>query len=353
MPHEDLHSLLGVKWYDGLLVRSHHLLHTDNRAAALFSEAAGLGSDQPGILDIGPGPSGPSQLVKIGKFHRGKDSGAAKIALGLLRPFRSLAPDGSLILAIPNDRGAVGVPTTGVEAEFRAASGGVKNGLVCIRQESREDLGLKTGANQDRSVELTYPGIQVEIVPYDRYVSHLRSDLRDSTPIALLSFEGDQAQIDSAFIPPVVRLKLIEFFEPGALDSLASSLNQLLEISSEYVAAGRALYTRTDVEPGIVTRYNSYQILNAILLGKSGLFSNLGDMSPAGFLRDVMHPLARWLDQYWRGLEERRSNLSQLSDAGAGVRELTVQDLCARTDNLLLMSRDLIHRVNDAIGEIG
>lgn len=112
-------------------------------------------------------------------------------------------------------------------------------------------------------------------------------------PIASLAVEGERAEIDSSYIPPVTRLSFIDLFDTCVVGSLVKLLEELFDASSDKLAAGGYVFSDESLGAEMRVRYNYYHVLNAMLLGKSGMLRNLADLSPVKFLYDLMHPLSR------------------------------------------------------------
>ena len=109
MPDETSQDFLAVRWYDGLLVRSDHLVQADARVSALSSQLAKVVLDQAGLMHIDSDMTMGSQLVEVAGLRR-QDDGSTRISLNILKPFRGVSPDGHIIIGLPNKKQTRGLP---------------------------------------------------------------------------------------------------------------------------------------------------------------------------------------------------------------------------------------------------
>jgi hypothetical protein len=353
MSPRSIEDFLGVKWYDGLLVKSDHFMHAGSRALSLFSEACAAAVDQPGILDIESQAPMGVQLVEvenIAKMASGRD---IEISFNIMRPFRSLAPDGGIILALPNKKGYRGAPACTIVCRLSSASRELVKYFVLLKQDPKSELSVKKMYKPDHPIELEYPGLQVELAEEGKYRDLILSDYRSSTPVAMIHVEGDKAEMDASYIPPVVALKHVEFFNAGLVDSIMKLTAELSEVTLQYLAAGGIVFSREGVGPELRTRYNYYSVFNAMLLSKTGMLRNLPNFSPYRFFYEFMYPLSTWLDHYIESLGESRSSMTAVSEISAKIRGFSHTDLWMGTSAFLNVSRDFIYRVSETIREIG
>ena len=351
MARDNVEGFLAVKWHDGLMVRSDHFLHTDARVSALFSEAVKVFFDQPGLAQIRSDATVSSQLVGIENVRPKGEGETLEITLNVLSPFLGLTPDGGIVVGIPNTKGSLAMPATAVKVEIQ--SGKRADYLLCAKQKTNEELNIRKICAEDRVIELSYPGLQVDAVTAERYKSLISTEYANCVPVALLRAEEDEAEIAPSYIPPVTRLRLADFFQRGAVTSLAQLLLRLSDVSSEYIGAGGYLFSREEVGVEVRTRYYNYHLLNALLLAKSGMVRDLSEFSPVRFFHELMFPLARWFDQYYGTLKERKSSMAPLATASSRIRELSGTDLFAGTETILALSNDFVFKIIEAIKEIG
>lgn len=350
MAYDAADDFLTVRWYDGLLVRCDHLLQTDARVSALFSQIARIALDQPGLIHIDSDMAVGSQLIEVAGVRR-EEAGGTRVSFNVLRPFRAVSPDGHFIIGLPNSSRAPGVPAPEVSGLIGSDQTATSY-LVCAGQGDSVDVNLKRARTAEQPIELAYPSLRIELVPPELCVNHSGSGYPACLPLALLAVEGEKAEIDTSYFPPVVMLKLIEFFNTDVVSALLRALEELCQVSTEYLAAGGHLFSREGVSVDLRTRYNYYHVLNAILLSRSGMLRRFRELSPSGLLDGMMYPLTRWFDQYYDSLKERRASLTPLATLSSKLRALSGKDLCVRTDDLLALSLEFVMGINDTIREI-
>jgi hypothetical protein len=343
-------DFLTVRWYDGLLVRCDHLLQTDARVSALFSQIARIALDQPGLIHIDSDMAVGSQLIEVAGVRR-EDTGGTRISFGVLRPFRGVSPDGHFVIGLPSGARVPGAPAPELSGSIDPDQT-APSYLVCAAQEDSEDVNVKRARTAEQPIQLAYPGLSIELVPPEHYASNSGSDYAGHVPLALVAVEGDKAEINTSYFPPVVVLKLIEFFNTDVVNALSRALEELCQVSTEYLAAGGSLFSREGVSVDLRTRYNYYHVLNAMLLSKSGMLRRFRDISPSRLLNEMMYPLTRWFDQYYDSLKDRRASLAPLSGLSSNLRALSSKDLWMRSDELLALSLEFVMGINDTIREI-
>jgi hypothetical protein len=352
MERFDAENYLSVRWYDGLLVRSDHLSHVDARMATLFSEALRVATDQPGLLRIDARSRAASQLIEVrGSQRKGRED-KVEADISLLRAFLGAAPDGTLVVGLPNRGGPRGIPVTDIKLVVPTSPGRRSEYLLCAAQDEVEDLNLKKMSSADESIDLAYPGIGIEAVTVKRYKDSLMTDYRGFIPLALVSVEGEEVKPDPAYIPPVARLGLVSFFDTEIVKSLSRLIDILCSTSVGYVAAGGHLLSHEGVGVELRTRFNFYQVLSAFMLSKSGLLMDIEDLSPMTFFCELMYPLSRWFERYYESLKEQKTSLAGLAAAATSIRLLSKTDLHVRTDEFLTWSRDLVFGLNETLKEL-
>ncbi len=349
-----LEDLLGVKWYDGLLVNSSHLSHLDARVSILVSEACAALNDQPGLIDEDPAGRSRYQLIEIDGHLKKED--ALEVTLNITRAFRAVSPGGDVILAIPNNLPRSGIPTTTLRARLPLESEG--DYLVCIRQQLRNDLKIEATDESGEPMELVYPGLDVELVRIDDFKNRLTADLRDSVAVALISSIGGELTVDSDYIPPVARLEFVRSFDEALVGSLNALLSDLYRVISGLVESSRTAFSKEGVGADLMSRLTDYQILKAFLLSKQGILHHLNRLSPARFFFDIAYPLARWWVEYYQKQLKTVSSageqtpLKRLFDLGNRLMERSHEDLAAGTSFVLYESRDFIEGLNRELGVI-
>lgn len=349
MLSDKVKNLLSINWYDGLLVRSDHLLHADNRVLSLLSELCNLAVDQPGVAYIDSQTTVTSQLIEIEDSALNEDENEVEISFSILRPFLGISPSGNIIIAVPNTKSREGIPSANIKAQLKLSTSDDAPHLVCVRQESKTELNIPKSSKPDQQIELAYPGIKIDITTTEQYKSNILTTYRDSIPIALLLQEGDRPKLQQTYIPPVVRLKQVNFFDTGIVDSLSRLLVDLSDALSRWFVAGGRTAFRPDAATGFREQYSYYQLMNAILLSKSGLLRNIGELSPIRFFDELIYPLVKWYEQFYGNLKERRDYFNSIAKAGRDLAALSHLDLYTCTNILLHLSRDFVFKLSDMV----
>jgi hypothetical protein len=351
MQQDRTEALLGVKWYDGLLVRCDHLAHTDSRILNMFSESIGIASEQPGLIHVDSRNSVDSHLVSIKGLR--KQGEALEITFRVLHPFISLAPDRNLVMAMPDGKGQAQGTSPETKIPFPPPNRVAKEYLLCLQQAGGQDLSVKKMCNADEFIDLVYPTVTGDLVDPDRYMNYFRTKCRSSTPVALVVTDGNTVDVAASYVPPMTKLEVVRHFDNAILDSLENLMAELTEVVLGYLRGGGHVISRADVGVDLRTRYNYYNVLSSLLLSKAGLVRNLGGTSPVRFLNEIMYPLATWFDQYLGSLKERRHSLAEADAAASKVRLLSGSDVCLRTDHLLTYSREFLYELNETLKEMG
>lgn len=351
MQQDRTEALLGVKWYDGLLVRCDHFAHSDSRVLSMFSEAVGLASEQPGLIHVDSNTSVDSNMVSVKSLP--KREASLEVTVRILRPFMSLAPDRSMIIAIPNGKGQRGIAQSDAKVRIPSTSREAKEYLLCVQQAGSEDLSVRKMCNSDEYIDLVYPAVTAELVHPNRYLTHFHTKCKRSTPVALLATDGETVSMIGSYIPPVTKLSLVRLFDNGIVESLENLIAELTEVVLGYLRAGGHVISREDVGVDLRTRYNYYNVLSALLLNKTGLVKDLAGISPVRFLHEIMCPITIWFGQYLVSLKERQHSMAKAAAAASKVRSLSGTDICLRTDHLLAYSREFLYELNETLKEMG
>jgi len=350
MAQSEIEDFLSVKWCDGLLVNCDHLLHTDKRTDILLGEICSLTFDQPGLIDVDTSSSIVSQLIEIESFRQNGDD-SYELGINILRPFKFITPNGGLLVAIPNNESKLGIPNSKIKCQISPQTRSREDYLVCVRQKFSEELHIKKMYRRDAATELTYPGLQIELLTKEQYRNNIFADYIDYSPIASISIEDENAELDASFIPPLAKLRNTNLFETGLISSIGNLLEELRVSSSRYIIAGGNILSRKDVN--LRTRYSHYLILNSLLLAKSGLIKDMANISPIGFYHGLLYPLVKWLDQYQNSLDKQQSALSDILASHTKVKELSWEDIFIGTGDLLRLGRNMIFQLNDYLKDIG
>jgi hypothetical protein len=350
-----LEDLLSINWMDGLLVGSTHLLHSDRRVDSLLGEACGALLDQPGLIGDDSGGRTPNQLIEIESQTAGDNE--ISLSLHITRGFQAFSPGGGLIFGIPNAQTRFGVPAASIRASVQTRSGDA-DFVVCARQDIRDDLKIetKTGDN-DEVIELSYPGLAIDIVEVSDYKSRVTQDLSDSVAIGSLGQTGGEVVVDSEYVPPVVRLETVASFDDGLVASLITLLTDLYRLSYELVQTSGAASAQGQIGADLLNRRSDYETLRTFLMAQLGTIKGLGRISPTRFLRDIVIPVATWWRQYYdqqfKQTSGEGSPVKRLFNQANALTELTPGDLSAGTGEFLRDTRKFIEGVAHEIGLIG
>jgi hypothetical protein len=337
MANGEIERLLGVRWFDGLLVRQDHFAHSDSRFLAFLSESCALVIDQPGLFFIDSHTRSGSQLVSIEKTIQ-KDDDTIEVFLNILRPFQAVTANGTILMGLPNNNNQPGIPSPSIKTKITSSNRDELTFLICVKQVVNAEPKFEKNYGSDNSIELIYPSLQAVLVKPDDFNQNLFNGYELSIPLALLKYNRDKPEIDSSYIPPVIRLKQVEFFDTGVVSMLSKTIDDICEISARYLSAGHNIFSQGDISMDLRARYNYYHVLNALLLSKSGITKRLEELSPVRFLDEIMVPIAKWFDQYYRILKKRGSNADSVAKACEAILSIPRIAIYTRTDALLKLS---------------
>lgn len=356
MSNRRLEDLLSVNWIDGLLVGSTHLLHSDRRVDSMLGEACGALLDQPGLISDDSGGRTPNQLIEIESQTAGDNE--ISLSLHITRGFQAFAPGGDLVLGIPNAQTRFGVPAASIRASVPAQGDGDADFVVCARQDIRDDLKIEAKVdNNDEVIELSYPGLSIDIAEVSDFKTRITQDLSDSVAIGLVGLSGGEVIVDNEYVPPVVRLETVASFDDGLVASLITLLHDLYRLSFELVQTSGAASAQGQIGADLLYRRSDYETLRTFLMGHLGTIKGLGRISPTRFLRDIVIPVATWWRQYYdRQFKQtggEGSPVKRLFDQANTLTEMTPGDLCVGSGEFLRNTRKFIEGVSHEIGLIG
>jgi len=349
MRNTQLEDLLAIKWHDGLLVHSGHLTHVDARTSGLMAAACSAMILQPGLLEDDPGSRTLRQLISIDQFTAEGDQ--LDVSFEITRGFRALSSTGALVIGVPNKTSRSGVPTTTVTATMTTAEG---DQIVCVRQRSDEELRVMKSQGDNDPLGLEYPRLDIDIVPRSDITSHARTRFGDAVPIGVISYGNGKLEVDSEYIPPVLRLTSVSSFDENIVGVISTLLLDLYASVSQTVEGGAA----ATVGAGLMSRVVDYQVLKSFLLGHHGTFQTLAQTSPTSLLLVIMKPIAVW----WREHYEKQFKTTDSSGESTGVKRMldhsnelismTPEDLFIGTGELLYRAKDLLEGLNSELSVI-
>jgi hypothetical protein len=335
----EIRSLLGVNWFDGLLVSSAHLSHADERVQAYFTSMAHTTMDQPGLVGGREGSATSHQLVEIAS--QSKADGLINISLNLTRAFQTVTPGGTLTVGIPNTDKRAGVPTTSIPATLKEVHSG--DFLICVRQRLNESLTIRSDRSNGHNIQLSYPDLELALTPPAEYSQKITSEFESFAPIGLLSAIDGQLVVDTEYIPPLSRLDLAGSFDSGLVPSVKQLLHDLSRTVAELVRSGVAATAEGKVGVDFMTRQAEYEALNAFLLSKIGTIHHMDRMSPFGLLREVVYPVASWWQlHYARNFQQSaadHSSVKKLLGLANRLTAISYSDVCAGSQETLRQTR--------------
>jgi hypothetical protein len=307
-------GLLGVKWYDGLLVSSEHMAHSDERVSSLLAEACRGLMDQPGVIGFEGETNTPSQLFSV--HSTGASENGVTLELSISRSFVAMTPAGVITTALPGKGTGAGVPTRtfsiAVAADVMSAAGQL---LLCASQESHGDLSIERRRTADEGIDLDYPDLQMIVVPRGQYEQRVTGDLAQYVAIGALTSSGGELREVADYIPPVTRLATVRSFDPGILQKITSHCDKLRTVLSENIEAAGVAFARGDVGADLMSRRSDYDALRAVLVMTRGMTSSLERLSPLRFVGEVAQPIAAW----WIDHRNRHFPNASASDDGTPI----------------------------------
>ena len=340
---------------DGLLVGSTHLLHGDRRVDSILSEACGALLDQPGLISDDSGGRTPNQLIEIESQTAGEEG--ISLNLHITRGFHAFSPGGDLVLGIPNAQPRFGIPAATLRTVVPVQGGAETDFVVCARQDKKEELKIEAKIEDDTTIELSYPGLQIETVEVADYKTRVTQDLNDCVVIGAVGLSGGEVVVDSSYVPPVVRLETVASFDDGLVASLMTLLQDLYRLSFDLVQTSGAASAEGRIGADLLYRRSDYETLRTFLMGQLGTIKGLGQISPTRFLRDIVIPVATWWRQYYdrqfKSTSGEGSPVKKLFDQANTLTEMTPGDLCAGSGDFLRSAKKFIEGVSHEIGLIG
>lgn len=346
-----IEHLLGVKWYDGLVVGSHHLTHSDQRVEGLVAELSKAGLDQPGLLNDDTPNRTPGQLIEIESSEPA--TGGMRVRIALTRPFAAVSLSGKLVVGHTSRGGQAGIPDAPLYVVM--AVGLTGQVLVCARQVEADELRIEGRASADTSIDLRYPGLEGVAVPIDDYVERVSGDFADYVPVGSLDMITGNPVVDPSYIPPVLKITTANAFDDGLVPKIAAHWDGLFRVVSEKVDAAGAAFAQGKVGADLMSRRTDYEALRTLLLCTWGLARNITGTSPTRFLFEAIQPVASWWE-YHRGrhfpnvdLESQTSPVAAVSRLSRTLSSLTHRDLCAGTGTLLRQTNEFLPGIKDVL----
>lgn len=356
MSNNRVEDLLAVKWFDGLLVGSNHLAHVDRRVDSLLGQACGSLMDQPGLLGEESGGRTPSQLVEI-ESQTALEEGI-EVNVNVTRGFHALSPSGRLVVGMPNVQARFGTPVTSISTVLSTQVPAGSDFLVCAAQIARDDLKIERKESPESTIELGYPGLQIDLVARDDFKQQIVGDYHNHVAVGLVSLTDGELVVDSEYVPPVIRLQSVSSFDDGIVNSLKTLIQDLSRLSIDLVQTSNEALAQGQMGADLLSRRTDYLALRTMLLNEMGQVRHVERISPFRLLCEIMTPLATWWRQYSRqqfkqAVVDDQSPVKKLDGLSDTLLELTYSDLCAGSGDLLRLSKEFVEGINRELGMIG
>ncbi len=350
MIRDTIERILGVNWYDGLLVNELHFSHADQRSNHLFAEAQRLHMRQPGIIDVDTSISARMHPVEITEVNHQEQT--VGITFKLPRTIKALTPSGQLFIGVESSGKRLGWPVPHLKVVQQKDSFPPGEYVVAARPEVRRGLKVdyQVGrfmqqegvAATSEEIELAYPAVGLELIEVSQYKSNIHNAFVDYVALGLLENAGTEIKLREDYIPPVLQLEHVRAFG-GDIDDLLRLFHTLIsEVSRKRTDQTKALMGELDGE--LLFKAMDILVLRTFLLTKVGLIQNLEQFSAAVLFYDLMYPLADWHEQYFaRAYGEE--NLPKFYARRPDIKGLTWEDLCINTEPILSRSLEQLQQI--------
>jgi len=346
-----IENLLGVKWYDGLVVGSHHLTHSDRRVDELVAELCKAGLDQPGLLSDDSPNRTPSQLIEIESSEPSPEG--LRVRIALTRPFAAVSLSGQFVVGHTSRGGQAGIPDSPFVVAVPVQT--TEPVLVCVRQVDAEELQIDGGADTDSTVTLRYPGLEGVAVSIDNYIERVVGDYADYAPIGSIDLAGGNPVVDQTYIPPVLKLTTASAFDEGLVTKISAQWETLFRTVSEKIDAAGAAFAQGQVGADLMSRRTDYEALRTLLLCTWGLAKNITGISPTRLHFEAVQPIASWWEHH-RGrhfpnvdLESQTSPVAAVSRLARSLANMTHRDLCAGSSTMLQLTNEFLPGIKDVL----
>ncbi|NIO02206.1 MAG: hypothetical protein GTO42_08695 [Candidatus Latescibacteria bacterium] len=350
MARDNIERLLGVNWYDGLLVNELHFSHADQRSSHLFAETHRVHMDQPGIIDVDTSVGARMQPIEILEVNHQEQT--VGITFKLPRTLKALTPSGQLFIGVESSGRRLGWPVPHLKVVQKKENFPPGEYVVAARPEVRRGLKVdyQVGrflqqegvAASSEEIELAYPAVALELIEVSQYKSNIYNAFADFIALGLLESAGPEMKLREDYIPPVLRLEHARAFG-GDIDGLSKLFNTLIsEVSRKRAEQAKTLVGEFDGE--LLFKAMDILVLRTFLLSKLGLIQNLLKISAATLFFELIYPLSDWHERYFaRAYGEE--NLPKLYARRPDIKGLTWEDLCINTEPLLVRSMEQLRQL--------
>lgn len=354
MARDNIERLLGVNWYDGLLVNELHFSHADQRSSHLFAEAHRIHTRQPGIIDVDTSIGARMQPIEIKEVNHQEQT--VGITFKLPRTIKAVTPNGQLFIGVESGGKRLGWPVPHLKIVQKKESFPPGEYVVAGRPDTRR--GLKVDypigrilqqegvAAATEEIELAYPAVAVELVEVSQYKSNIDGSFGDYVALGLLENAGAEIKLREDYIPPVLRLDHARAFgaDIDGLSKLFHSLTQ--ELSRKLAGQANALAGTFDGH--LMFMAMDFLSLRTFLLAKMGLIQILPQISSSMLFFELMYPLAEWHERLFaRAYGEE--NLPKFYARRPDIKGLTWEDLCVNTAPLIDRSIEQLKQIIEDI----
>jgi hypothetical protein len=347
---DNIEKLLGVNWYDGLLVNELHFSHADQRSNHLFAETHHLHMRQPGIIYVDTSVGTRMKSIEITEVNHQEQT--IGITFKIPRTIKAITPSGQLFIGVESSGKRLGWPVPHLKVVQKKESFPPGEYVVAARPEIRR--GLKVDYQLGRfmqqegvaatheEIELAYPAVGLELIEVSQYKSNIHNAFVDYIALGLLENAGQEIKLREDCIPPVLRLEYVRAFG-GDIDDISSLFYTLIsKVSRKRIEQTKALMGVLDTE--LLFKAMDILVLRTFLLVKMGLIQNLQNISAAALFYDLMYPLSDWHESYFaRAYGEE--NLPRFYAKRPDIKGLTWEDLCINTEPLLSRSVEQLQQI--------
>jgi hypothetical protein len=349
MARNNIERLLGVNWYDGLLVNELHFSHADQRSGHLFAETHRVHMDQPGIIDVDTSVGARMRPIEILEVnHQERTVG---ITFKLPRTIKALTPSGQLFIGVESSGKRLGWPMPHLKVVQKKENFPPGEYVVAARPEVRRGLKIdyqvgrflrQDGVASSEEIELAFPAVALELIEVSQYKSNIHNAFADFIALGLLENAAPEMKLREDYIPPVLRLEHARAFG-GDIDDLSKLFNTLIsEVSRKRAEQARTLVGEFDGE--LLFKAMDMLVLRTFLLSKMGLIQNLLQISVASLFFELIYPLSDWHERYFAGAYGEE-NLPKLYARRPDIKGLTWEDICINTEPLLNRSMEQLKQL--------
>ncbi len=283
-----------VDWFDGLALEASHLEQIDNRLDALVGLIATLTLGQGGILVREDDLQARGQLVAVEGYR--PVTGGFDIDFRLLDHFLAISPDGYFHQFGSRDSGSNSPDASLCFSAYIAGDVAFnKEGIrLCASVERVKNPSLALEPSPSGALPLKQNRPRGILLTDEEYLNGGFGKYSRQVPIASILLSGDTPTVHNDFLPPVLRLNLIEAFDREVLSKIVSEFDALSGVVRSSVDKGGEAFVKSAVDADFMIRRSDYESLQVILLMWEGRIRNLRKLSPSQLMVDFSQPVASW-----------------------------------------------------------